>query len=695
MLRRGAILLAGLWLVGCGGENPPQRDCFARVWVPTETGGEIVGTWDGFAAPIAAEPYDAAWNLARFELPPGAYGYWVVQAGRRTIDPYNPLTTYDGDDELSLLQIPDCTAPRLLVDQSRVVDDQVEIEARFLAAEDASPLDPEAVSAIASDGTVLSVAEVDPALGRLVLRGPAPPVGKLRISIDTADEDGVRARTETAQAWVGGRDLRDEVIYQIMVDRFRGDGGAPLPTPATPGSRAGGTLDGIRSAVIDGSIEALGATTIWTSPVYLNPDAPQPGNLDGRMYEGYHGYWPLDTRTVDPRLGGEAAYRQLIDDAHGRGLKVILDVVPNHVFSDHARYQDHRDTDWFTPPGCVCGNPECPWGPNIQTCWFTPYLPDVRWQNHASAAASIDDTAFWMEAFDLDGVRVDAVPMMPRSANRRIAQRLRDVVHPAEQTLLLGEVFTGPGDLGSLFYQLGPAGLDSVFDFPLMWALQSAIAVGTGDFEPVEAILLEEEAVLEGSGSIMARILDNHDTVRFISVAVGDGFGDAWDEPASQPTDEEPYRRLGLAQAVIFTLPGMPVIYQGDEIGVAGAGDPDNRRVMPAEEELLAPQRELRETVQRLGRLRRCSDVLRRGEREALTIDPQRYAYVRRHEDREVVVVISSATVATLAPPLPGLSGQWIDVVTGEGIDPGADFEVGALSFRILLRPDDPCLGAW
>lgn len=695
MHRRGAILLAGLWLVGCGGENPPRRDCFARVWVPAEASGTVIGTWDRFAEPIVPEPYDASWNLARFELPPGDYGYWVVRAGRRTIDPYNPLTTYDGDDELSLLEVPDCASPRLLIDDSRVVDGRVEIDATFLAAEDASPLDPEAVTATASDGTVLSLAEVDPSLGTMVLVGPAPAVGKLRITIDAADEDGVGARTETAQAWVGGRDLRDEVIYQIMIDRFRGDGGATLRAPATPGSRAGGTLDGIRSAVLDGSLEALGATTIWTSPVYLNPDAPQPGNLDGRMYEGYHGYWPLDTRRVDPRLGGDTAYRQLIDDAHGRGLKVILDVVPNHVFNGHPRYRDHRDTDWFTAPGCVCGNPECPWGPNIQTCWFTPYLPDVRWQKLASAEASIDDTAFWMEAFDLDGVRVDAVPMMPRSANRRIAKRLRDVIHPSEQTLLLGEVFTGPGDLGSLFYQLGPSGLDSVFDFPLMWALQAAIGQGTGDFEPVEAILREEEQVLEGSGSIMARILDNHDTVRFISVAAGDGFGDPWDEPATQPTEPEPYRRLGLAQAVVFTLPGIPVVYQGDEIGVAGAGDPDNRRVMPPEDELLPPQLELRDTVQRLGQLRRCSDVLRRGQRQALAIDPQRYAYVRRHEGREVVVVISSATVATLSPPLPGTSGSWLDVVTGESIDPSADFEIGALSFRILMRPDDPCLDVW
>jgi len=64
---------------------------------------------------------------------------------------------------------------------------------------------------------------------------------------------------------------------------------------------------------------------------------------------------------------------------------------PNHVYEDHPRYLAHADDGWSNPTGCVCGTPACPWSEHIQTCWFTPYLPDVRWQNPAAAAAARAD----------------------------------------------------------------------------------------------------------------------------------------------------------------------------------------------------------------------------------------------------------------------------------------------------------------
>src|SRR5690606_34538512 len=98
---------------------------------------------------------------------------------------------------------------------------------------------------------------------------------------------------------------------------------------------------------------------------------------------------------------------------------------PNHVYETHPRYLEHQGDGWFHPSGCVCGTPSCPWGEHIETCWFTPYLPDVRWQHPEAARAARDDVAFWMRRYDLDGLRVDAVPMMPRAATRRIAHEVR------------------------------------------------------------------------------------------------------------------------------------------------------------------------------------------------------------------------------------------------------------------------------
>ena len=99
-------------------------------------------------------------------------------------------------------------------------------------------------------------------------------------------------------------------------------------------------------------------TALWLSPVYRNPEGTFSGS-GGHGYEAYHGYWPVDDRAVDPRLGGDAALRAVITAAHARGLRVILDFVPNHVHESNPRYLEHAEEGWFNngPTHCVCGAP--------------------------------------------------------------------------------------------------------------------------------------------------------------------------------------------------------------------------------------------------------------------------------------------------------------------------------------------------
>jgi glycosidase len=552
------------------------------------------------------------------------------------------------------------------------------------------------VRAATHTGAPLAV-EADPDSGRVLVRGPATP-GKHSVTLTASDTDGRGGRAR-ASRWVGPRDWRDEILYQVMIDRFRATDGTALAPPATAGTRAGGTLPGVTSAVRDGSLAELGVTALWLSPVYLNPDEARLGN-DGRLYEGYHGYWPLAPRTVDPRLGGEAALDELVAEAHARNLALMLDVVPNHVYEGHPIYQAHQDDGWFSAPGCVCGTTDCPWYGNIERCWFAPYLPDIRWQSSEAARNAVDDVAWWTERFDLDGVRIDAVPMMPRAATRRLVDRLRRQTLPREATFALGEIFTGPGPeaVAQLRYQLGPAGLDSVFDFPLMWALRAAIAKGSGDFAAVEAVLAHEEEELAGSGAVLARMLDNHDTPRFLSAAVGDEGGDPWTSPASQPVDPEPYRRLELGLAMIFALPGMPVLFQGDEVGLAGAGDPDCRRVLPADAALSPPMRHVRDTTARLASLRRCSLALRRGERTALVAGSHFYAMLRDAGGLDRAVVLLSSSLVSQSIELAGVpAGEYQDALSGEVLtlaDQGASVPMPPLAFRVLLPRGDACVAA-
>ena len=122
----------------------------------------------------------------------------------------------------------------------------------------------------------------------------------------------------------------------------------------------------------------------------LNPDGPFLAS-DGRTrVMGYHGYWPVRAREVEPRLGGEAALRALIAEAHAHGIRVLQDFVVNHVHREHEYFRAHPE--WFRT-GCVCGTAGCDWTARRLDCLFTDYLPDVNWSVPEAVAQFADDAA--------------------------------------------------------------------------------------------------------------------------------------------------------------------------------------------------------------------------------------------------------------------------------------------------------------
>lgn len=707
-------LLCSLGLVAlsqCGGgsEGPLVRDCTPRVWV-AETGGvasiEVRGSWDGWVTPLYPSPsgYEG-WRVLELSLPPGEYGYLVVEDGVERIEKSNPLTTFrDGKQEVSLLRVERCDAPELWVESAREAGPgEIEVRASFHAIEPEVWLDPTRVKAATLAGVPLVLRASDPSVGTFTLGAGGLPRGKHTVVIEAFDGKGRAAEPVRASAWVEPEapTWNDGVLYHLMIDRFRGDEGAPLSPPPSPGVRAGGTLDGVRAAIEEGYFARFGVSALWISPIYQNPVEARPGR-DGRMYDSYHGYWPLDSRGVDPRIGGEPAVRALVAAAHARGMRVLFDLVPNHVYEMNPRYAPRRRTGFYNdgPEACICGTDNCSWGTRIENCWFTPYLPDVRWQNSEAMWEGVDDSRFWLEAYDIDGVRIDAVPMMPRAATRRIAAALRRSAGPDRAAFVMGEVFTSPGDGGirEIKYFMGPHGLDSAFDFPLMWALRDVAGGGRSSFREIERVLAATDVALEGSGALLARMVDNHDVARFMAVATGEEGNDPWGDQPLQPTDPEPYARLRLALAFLFSLPGLPVIYSGDEVGLTGASDPDCRRVLPADEALSAEQHATRDTTSRLGRLRRCSEALRRGERAVLATSDDTDAALRRDASGRLALTLFSRSTDPLAIALPAeVAGAYVDALSGEAIavpPGGGAVPMPPLSARFLLPEGDPCLSA-
>jgi glycosidase len=653
------------------------------------------------------EPFeDGAWWMASAPVPPGEHGYLIDEGGVRRLDSYNPLTTYRGAEEVSLLVAPDCGSPALRVDSVAGSEaGNIALKATFLARPDGRALDPASVSASIEGGPALSIiTKASAEDGVIEARASGLERGKYTVVIEAADAEGRRAEAARAAVWVkpAMEKFEDGLLYHLMIDRFLGDGGAALPPPKTLTSRAGGTLSGVRSALESGYFDDLGVTALWLSPVYQNPVEPREGR-DGHMSEGYHGYWPLDSRGVDPRIGGRDALVDLVRAAHARGLRVLLDLVPNHVYEANPRFVENAASGWFHdgPDQCVCGTPGCGWGERIQTCWFTSYLPDIRWEHPDAMRAGVEDALFWSSQFDLDGFRIDAVPMIPRAATRRIAAALRASAAPRSASLLLGEVFTGEGTGGvqSIRYHLGEAGLDSAFDFPSMWAMRKVVAAGAGGFDELERVLAEEEATYAGSGSVMSRIIGNHDTTRFLSEANGDAWSDPWSTPPVQPSDPAVYARHRIAIALLLTLPGMPTMYYGDEVALAGGPDPDSRRVMPSLSSLSPEQGETLDVARRLGKLRACSSDLRRGDRVLLVATSHTYAFTRDAGVGSPVIALFSTAdepssipvFETAAPP-----GLYIDVMTGAEVPVGvsgapAAVDVPPKSFRVLVGAASPC----
>jgi len=711
-IQRTVIALAWLCAPACGGADEDATECEAIVWARPDRAGArlgLVGAWDDWNATTAMEPFvgDSSWQLARLSLPAGEYGYLVVEEGTGRLDRHNGLSTFrqSNGQEVSLLVVEGCQGPRASVEAAVRHDAMsMDFEIALSPAKDGSPVDP---SSAVSSGAPVTVVATDDEAGTATVRVQADSPGKHALTVTFTDAAGRETDPVGLTTWVEpvADAWSDGILYQVVVDRFRGDEGSILGAPASPGARAGGTLPGVTAALRDGYFEQLGVSALWLSPVYVNPVEAREGRDDDHLYEGYHGYWPLDSRGVDARIGGEAALHELVSEAHARGIRVLLDLVPNHLYEDNPRVSHARAAGWFNEHDeeCVCGSPTCPWADFIMTCWFTSYLPDLRLEHPDALAMVVDDTLWWRDTFDVDGFRIDAIPMMPRAATRRIVHALRESMAPRSAVFTIGEIFTGAGEGGTadIRYHLGPDGLDSAFDFPLMWALRGAVATRTGSFADVEASLAHTDAALDGSGaeSQLGRMIGNHDVTRFASEAAGDAGQDGWTDPAPQSDDAAVYDRQRIGLGIVFTLPGLPVLYYGDEVALAGGSDPDNRRVMPALDELSTAQSELLADTQRLATLRQCLPALRRGVHRALAASADHYAYVRDAGDGAPALVVASAAngVTTLALPVAGAlpAGVYEDALGGPALEVAGDelsLELPPRSIAVYVPAGHTCL---
>ncbi|AUX46650.1 glycosyl hydrolase [Sorangium cellulosum] len=643
----------------------------------------VPGEWNGFdlsSAPEMIETSTPGELAATLALPPGLHAYKLAyRSGGELVwalDPAAARRKYVGGVENSAVKVPDCRLPVLSVASSqatRITPGQGSFEAHLVYLDGIEGAGPDTSAFEATlqdqDGATRPLTDqelsVDPSGDvQIALEGLAD--GKHRVTVRAATRNGRAGEPLRLVFWVEAEPFswEDALIYMVVTDRYR-DGDPDLNAPPTPGADprgdwAGGDLEGLRQGIEDGTLDALGVRAIWLTPFQENPAGAYLAGDGVHQVTGYHGYWPIKAREVDPRLGGAAALRALVAEAHRHGIRVLQDFVVNHVHEEHEYVASHPE--WFRT-GCVCGTDGCDWTSHALDCMFAGYLPDVDHTVPEANAAFVEDAMYWLDEFDLDGLRVDAVKHVEEIATRNLAAEVRETFEPAgTRYFLMGETAMGWNDCadpcndenyGTIAKYIGPFGLDGQFDFVLYHGV-SYRTFAWGDRGMLHAAYWTEHGQRRWpEGAIMTPYLGSHDTPRFATLAdyLGnspsrgrDVPGRQWTDVAEAPESPEVYARVRLATAWLLGLPGAPLLYYGDEYGEWGGADPNNRSLWRSEEELTADERETLDYVRSLGAARRRIPALRRGAYVNLAATEDTLVFGRRLDPgRSAVVALTRA----------------------------------------------------
>jgi glycosidase len=415
-----------------------------------------------------------------------------------------------------------------------------------------------------------------------------------------------------------------DVLYLIMTDRFANGNPAndqPGYDRAAPRGWHGGDLAGIAQHL--DYLKQLGVTAVWTTPVASNGDMP----------ESYHGYAATDLYAVESHFGTLADYRHLSNALHERRMKLVIDLVPNHIGVHHPWVLDPPAPEWFhgdlqnhlamQSDFLQLVDPHAPqeaWIA-ITNGWFTDAMPDLNQENPLVSRYLIQNALWWVETADLDGIRLDTFPYVGRA----FWQDFHAALHSAYPRLTtVGEIFNRDPEVTSFFaggiaHSGIDTGLDTPFDFPVYFALRDVLA---HDKPMTELAGILRQDALYPHPERLIPFIGNHDTVRFLTEADG-----------SLP-------RLKMALGMLVTLRGMPQLYSGDEIGMDGGADPDNRHDFPggfpgdarsafAKAGRTAAEEDVFSWISGLLALRAAHTVLQTGLEQNLLADEDVFAYVR------------------------------------------------------------------
>ncbi len=444
-------------------------------------------------------------------------------------------------------------------------------------------------------------------------------------------------------------DFEAAVLYNTFIDRFfDGDSTNNRPTPDKAihprANYHGGDIAGITQKIESGYFKKLGKNTIWISPIVKNPEGAfgKYPNTE-TTFSAYHGYWPISFTLIDNRFGTENEFKKLVKTAHNNNLNVLLDFVANHVHQDHPIYKQHPDwaTQLHLPDGTL--NTER-WDEHRLTTWFDIFLPTLDLAKPEVYNMLSDSAVYWIKKYNLDGFRHDATKHIPEIFWRTLTKKLKkQIVIPEQRRIYqIGETYGTPELISSY---VGTGMLDAQFDFNCYDAIVSALA-GGGNFKHT-AEIIAQSADYYGNNHLMGNITGNQDRGRFISYASGDlSFSEdaklaGWTRKVGVK-NKSGYKKSAMLMAIIASIPGVPVIYYGDEIGMSGGNDPDNRRMMRFKN-LNKEEQKLKNIATKILNFRATSLPLIYGEYRVVKAEKETFLLERNYFGSKVYTLINNS----------------------------------------------------
>ena len=494
-----------------------------------------------------------------------------------------------------------------------------------------------------------------------------------------------------------------DVLYMLMPDRFASSGTKKHPMTglntyrvdrSQPSLRHGGDLEGIRQHL--DYFNQLGVTALWFTPVLEN------NTPDDKAQSTYHGYATTDYYRVDPRFGTNADYRKLIDEAHAKGLKVVMDMIFNHCGITHPWIKDVPSHNWFNRPDYKNNYLQTsykltpvldPYASEVDMDetvdgWFVPSMPDLNQRNPHVMRYLIQNSIWWIETVGIDGIRMDTYPYADREAMAQWMARLNEE-YPNFNTVgeawVTEPAYTAAWQKDSKLSTIN-SNLKSVMDFAFFERINQAKKEETDDWwNGLNRIYnsLVYDYLYPNPSSVMA-FIENHDTDRFL--------GNGSDTLA-----------LKQALALLLTMNRIPQLYYGTEVLMKGTkektdgnvrkdfpgGFPGDKQNAFTAEGRTKEQNAMFVWLSRLLHWRKGNDVITQGRQTHFIPFNGIYVLARTLDKRRVLTIMNGTSKSATMPvaryaEVIGDAHEARDVLTGRTINLQNDIKLAPRATLVL-----------